>query len=195
MRPAIFSRALRSSSSSGDAEVGAEQLEDRAGTGCCARGRRRAPRRRACRGRGSARGTRSTGGSSRCPPRPPRPPPGRCPPRVCSSASSSVRRSAARPTKRERPRAARDVEARARRADAGEAVDAHRSGDALHAELAEIVEREVAADQRGRRRRQVAGVRARRAPPCAARARRCGPAPCSPCAGRRRSCRPPPRPS
>ncbi len=80
-RPAIFSRALRSSSSCVDAEVGAEHLERSAGTGCSGRARRRGPRRRACRGRGSARRTRSTDGSCRCPPPPRRRPPGRCPAR------------------------------------------------------------------------------------------------------------------
>ena len=73
-------------------------------------------------------------------------------------ASSSVRRSAARPTKRERPRA-REMSKRVRAAPMPvEPVDAHRLGDALDAELAEILEREVAADQRRGRRGQVAGV-------------------------------------
>lgn len=38
-------------------------------------------------------------------------------------------------------------------------MDSHRSSDALDGEFAERVEREIAADERGGRRRQVTGVR------------------------------------
>ena len=61
------------------------------------------------------------------------------------------------------PAGTRHVEARTRGAHAGEAVDAHRIDDALDAEVAKIVEGEIAADERRRRCAQVAAVRLREA--------------------------------
>ena len=66
--------------------------------------------------------------------------------------------SSSRPTKRESPRA-RDTSSRVVAAPgADETVDAHRLGDALHAELAEILELEVAARRAPPSPRQIAGI-------------------------------------
>ena len=109
MRPAIFSRALRSSSLARDPEVGAEHLEDRQERDVLAVRDGARLRRRACRARGSARGTRSRAGSCRCPPRRPRRPPAPLP--ACASARARLRACAGRPRGR---RSARG-RARARR--------------------------------------------------------------------------------
>ncbi len=80
----------------------------------------------------------------------------------------------------------REVEARARGAEAGEAVD--RVPARRRPSPGTRRDPRARSSRRPARPSPPSGSRsrARRALPCAARARRCGPAPCSPCAGRRR---------
>ena len=88
---------------------------------------------------------------------------------------------------------ARDVEARARRAEPAQLEHGHRARR-RPSRRRRRGRRARSSPRRARRwRRSGSRCPARRAPPCAARARRCDPARCSPCAGRRRSCRRRPR--
>ncbi len=142
-RPAIFSRTSALAVALLDAEVGAASARAPVAAAGSCRARRSGPPSRAS---PAARQRSANSKQSRLLPVPASattPSTWPSPRRVRSSAASSVRISASRPTKRTRPRA-RERSKRVRaRADARELVDVHRLGDALQRELAEVVEREV----------------------------------------------------
>ena len=102
-------------------------------------------------------------------------------PRAASSAASQRRHLLGAADEAGEAALAGEVEPRARRADPGQLEDPDRPARALDLELAEVVELEVAGDERRRCARSGRPCRARPAPPSAAPARPCGRSPCSRC--------------